>query len=234
MTKYDVTISHNRKRVSVSPQTKYGIDVNFEVPTKSIQYNNIILDDISSGFNGIGRTFSLYDDGTPYTPINDQQLLVGKNNYFLEPSEDFVVSGSSIIFTDPPIDTDDIFVIALVTTADLTRTINFIVDSGNQDMTPGEKGLLTIDVNGVIDSWKIFAETSGNLQIDIQKSNYSTYPAFTSIVSGNYPTITSTNKGFDDVLTGWNTAIMAGDILKFVVNYSVDIRQFLISFKLKL
>jgi hypothetical protein len=234
MTKYDVTISHNRKRVTVSTPPKYGVDVNFEVPSKSIQYNNIILDDISSGFNGIGRTFSLYDDGTPYTPINDQQLLVGKNNYFLEPSEDFVVSGSSIIFTNPPLVTDDIFVIALVTTADLTRTVNFIVDSGNQNMTPGEKGLLTVDVNGIIDSWKIFAETPGNLQLDIQKSNYSSYPTFTSIVSGNYPTISNTNKGFDDTLTGWNTTILSGDIIKFVVNYSVDITQFLISFKLKL
>jgi hypothetical protein len=234
MTKYDVTISHNRKRVSVSTPSKYGVDVNFEVPVKSIQYNNIILDDISSGFNGIGRTFSLYEDGTPYTPLNDQQLLVGKNNYFLEPAEDFVVSGSNIIFTDPPLVSDDIFVIALVTTADLTRTVNFIVDSGNQNMTPGEKGLLTVDVNGIIDSWKIFAETSGSLQLDIQKSNYSDYPTFTSIVSGNYPTITNTDKGFDEVLTGWDTTILSGDILKFVVNYSVDIKQFLISFKLKL
>jgi len=234
MTKYDVTISQNRKRVTVSTPSKYGVDVNFEVPSKSIQYNNIILDDISSGFNGIGRTFSLYDDGTSYTPINDQQLLVGKNNYFLEPSEDFVVSGSNIIFATPPLNTDDIFVIALVTTADLTRTVNFIVDSGNQNMTPGEKGLLTVDVNGIIDSWKIFAETPGNLQLDIQKSNYSSYPTFTSIVSGNYPTISNTTKGFDDTLTGWNTTILSGDIIKFVVNYSVDITQFLISFKLKL
>jgi hypothetical protein len=234
MTKYDVTISQNRKRVTVSTPSKYGVDVNFEVPSKSIQYNNIILDDISSGFNGIGRTFSLYDDGTSYTPINDQQLLVGKNNYFLEPSEDFVVSGSNIIFATPPLNTDDIFVIALVTTADLTRTVNFIVDSGNQNMTPGEKGLLTVDVNGIIDSWKIFAETPGNLQLDIQKSNYSSYPTFTSIVSGNYPTISNTTKGFDDTLTGWNTTILSGDIIKFVVNYSADIRQFLISLKLKL
>ena len=234
MTKYDVTISRNRKKVSVSTPQKYGIDVNFEVPTKAIQYSNIILDDITSGFNGIGRTFSLYDDGTAYSPINDQQLLVGKNNYFLEPSEDFVVSGSSIVFTDPPLPSDDIFVIALVTTADLTRTVNFIIDSGNQVMTPGEKGMLTVDVNGIIESWKILSETSGNLQVDIQKSTYSTYPTFTSILSGNYPTITQDNKAFDNTLTGWDTTILSGDILKFVVNYSVDIKQFLISLKLKL
>jgi hypothetical protein len=234
MTHYDVTISQNRKKVTVSAPTKYGLGVNFEVPTKSLQYNNIILDDISSQFDATLRTFSLFDDGVSYFPINDQQLLVGKNNLFLEPSQDFVVSGSSIIFTDPPLPSDDIFIIALVTTADLTRTINFIVDSGNQPMAPGEKGLLTIDVNGIIDSWKIFSENSGSIQLDILKSDYLNYPSFTSIVSNNYPTIANTNKGFDDELVGWDTAIRSGDILKFVVNYSVDITRFLVSFKLKL
>lgn len=234
MTQYDVTISQNRKRVTLSAPTKYGVGVDYQIPSKSLQYNNIILDDISGGFNGIGKTFSLYDDGTPYTPINDQQLLVGKNNYFLEPSEDFVVSGSSIIFSEAPLPTDDIFIIALVTTADLTRTVNFIVDSGNVQMTPGDKGLLTIDVSGIIDSWKILSDDPGILQVDIKKSDYSTYPNFTSICGGNYPTINNTDKGFDDVLTGWDTAIRAGDILQFAVNYSVDITRFLISFKLKL
>lgn len=234
MTQYNVTVSSNKKKVTLSAPTKYGVGVNYEIPSKSLQYNNIILDDISSGFNGIGRTFSLYDDGTPYVPINDQQLLVGKNNLFLEPSEDFVVSGSNIIFTVPPIPADDIFIIALVTTADLTRTINFIVDSGNVAMNPGDKGELTIDVSGVIDSWKIFADTPGDIQINIKKSDYSTYPTFTSICGGNLPTLVGTDKGFDDTLTGWDTAIRAGDILRYEVMYSSNITRFLISFKLKL
>jgi hypothetical protein len=234
MTQYNVTVSSNKKRVTLSPPTKYGVGVNYEIPTKSLQYNNIILDDISSGFNGIGRTFSLRDDGEAYTPINDQQLLVGKNNYFLEPSEDFVVSGSNIIFSDPPLETDDIFIIALVTTADLTRTINFIVDSGNVNMTAGDKGELTIDVSGVIDSWKIFADTPGDMQINIKKSDYSTYPTFTSICGGNFPTLVSSDKAYDETMTGWDTAIRAGDILRYEVVYASNITRFLISFKVKL
>lgn len=234
MTQYNVTVSSNKKKVTLSAPTKYGVGVNYEIPSKSLQYNNIILDDISAGFNGIGRTFALYDDGTPYTPINDQQLLVGKNNLFLEPSEDFVVSGSNIIFATPPTSSDDIFVIALVTTADLTRTVNFIVDSGNVAMNPGDKGELTIDVSGVIDSWKIFADTAGDMQINIKKSDYSTYPNFTSICGGNLPTLVGVDKGYDDVMTGWDTAIRAGDILRYEVMYASNITRFLISFKLKL
>lgn len=235
MTKYNVTVSNNRKRVTVSPQPKYGIDVNYEIPTKAIQYNNIILDDISSGFDGIQKTFALYDDGDLYYPINDQQVLVGKNNYFLEPLKDYTTSGSNITFTDAPVVGDEIFLIALVTTADLTRTINFIVDSGNQRMTPGEKGLLTLDVSGVIESWKILSDNpAGRLQLDIQKSTYNTYPNFSSIVGGNYPTINGSEKGFDENLTGWDKNLTAGDILKFIVRYTVDVDRFLISFKVKL
>lgn len=235
MTHYNVRLSSPSKRVALSAPTKYGVGVNYEIPTKSLQYNNIILDDISSGFNGIGRTFTLYDAGTAYTPINDQQLIVGKNNYILEPTQDFVVSGTSIIFTDPPLSTDDIFIIALVTTADLTRTINFLVDSGSLDMVAGIKGSVTIDVSGVIDSWKILADQTGILSVDIQKSNYTDFPTFTSIVGvGTTPLVYNTNKAFDDTLTSWDTAIRAGDILRFEVINSINIRRFLISLKLKL
>ena len=160
MTSYNVTVSQNRKRVDLGAPTKYDLGVNYQIPAKAIQYTNILLS-TSPGYNGIGRTFSLYDGANTYAPLNDQQILVGKNNLFLEPIEDYVVSGTNIIFTNPPTSSDDIFIIALVTTADLTRTINFIVDSGNSDMVAGIKGNLTIDVSGIIDSWKIFSEDFG-------------------------------------------------------------------------
>lgn len=233
MTGYNVTVSQNRKRVDLGAPTKYDLGVNYQIPAKSIQYTNILLA-TSPGYNGIGRTFTLYDGANTYAPLNDQQILVGKNNLFLEPIEDYVVSGTSIIFTNPPTASDDIFIIALVTTADLTRTINFIVDSGNIDMTAGTKGNLTIDVSGIIDSWKIFSEETGSIRVDILKSDYTSYPAFTSICGGNKPQINSGDKAFNDTLVGWDTALRAGDILRFDVDYSINIKRFLISLKLKL
>lgn len=233
MTHYNVRLSSPSKRVTVSPPTKYGVGVNYEIPTKALQYNNIILDDISGGFNGIGKTFSLYDEGTPYTPVNPQQLIVSKNDVILQPGADYTISNNSIIFTDSPQVADDVWISALVTTADLTRTINFTYDSGSLDIVPGVKGSITIDVSGVIDSWKILADQSGTLGIDILKSNYTDFPSFVSIAgTGSYPTILNTDKGFDDTLSGWDTAIRAGDILKFEVINSLNIRRFLISLKL--
>ena len=237
MTKYNVVVSQNRKRVDLNPSAKYDLDVSYQIAPKAIQYTNIILS-TSPGYNGIGQTFSLYDGANVYAPLNDQQILVSKNNLILEPVEDYTVSGTSIIFTTPPQSTDDIFIIALVTTADLTRTINFILDSGNVDMTSGTKGYLTIDVSGIIQSWTLVSEETGGLRINVLKSDFNTYPSFTTVcgagVTNTRPQITSSNKAFSDNLSTWDTAIRAGDILRFDVDYSIGIKRFLLALKLKL
>jgi hypothetical protein len=235
MTRLNVRISNPSKRVQLGAPTKYDVGVNYQIPSKALQYNNIILDSIVSQFNGSQTTFNLYDDGKNYFPINDQQLIVSQNDVILEPAVDFFISGHSIVFTNPPSPGDDVWIIALVTTADLTRTVNFLVDSGSLVIVPGVKGSVTIDVSGIIESWKILSDQTGILQVDILKSNFQDFPTFTSICGiSNRPTINNTDKGFDDVLSGWDTAVRAGDIFKFEVINSINIKRFLISFKLKL
>ncbi len=129
---------------------------------------------------------------------------------------------------------DDVFIIALATTADLTRTINYVVDSGSISMVSGNKGSVTLDVSGVLESLTILSDQQGDLTLDIKKSNYSTFPTFTSIVGGTYPQMTNSRKVRDDVLTGWTKTIIAGDILTFDVISVNNINRFLISLKLKL
>ena len=70
---------------------------------KAIQYGNVVIDDFSGGFNGVGVTFALAENGTPYTAINDQQLIVVKNGGVLNPSQDFTLAGSNIIFNQSTI-----------------------------------------------------------------------------------------------------------------------------------
>jgi hypothetical protein len=220
--------------VTLNEPGPYRIGVDYEIPTKSIQYGNIILDNINSQFTGIAHTFGLYASGDSYVPINDQQLMVVKNNLVMEPIEDYTTSTNNIIFTTSPNPGDDVFIIALATTADLTRTINYVVDSGSIAMIAGNKGSVTLDVSGIIDSLVILSDQQGNLILDIKKSNYSTFPTFTSIVGGVYPQMTNSRKIRDDNLVGWNTEIVAGDILTFDVIAVNNITRFLISLKLKL
>jgi len=220
--------------VTLNEPGPFRIGVDYEIPTKSIQYGNLILDNINSQFTGVAHTFGLAATGTAYVPINDQQLIVVKNNLVMEPIEDYTISTNNIIFSIAPNPGDDVFIIALATTADLTRTINYIIDSGSISMTAGNKGSVTLDVSGIIESLVILSDQQGNLTLDIKKSTYSTFPTFTSIVGGVYPQMTNSRKVRDDNLTGWNTSLIAGDILTFDVVAVSNINRFLISLKLKL
>ena len=220
--------------VTLNEPGPYRIGVDYEIPTKSIQYGNIILDNINSQFTGVAHTFGLTASGDSYVPINDQQLIVVKNNLVMEPIEDFTTSTNNIIFTVAPSVGDDVFIIALATTADLTRTINYVVDSGSISMLSGNKGLVTLDVSGILENIVVLSDQQGDLILDIKKSNYSTFPTFSSIVGGTYVQLTNARKVRDDVLSGWTTTIVSGDILTFDVIAVNNINRFLISLKLKL
>jgi len=219
--------------VTLNQPGSYNVGVDYEIPSKSIQYGNIVLDGLS-GFNGIGKTFSLTDQGVAYTPNNNQQLIVSKNNLLLEPGEDYVISGDKIIFTVAPAANDDTFIIALATAADLTRSVNFVIDSGSSPMLPGSKGKVTIDVSGVIESVKVLADQTGDIVLELSKSDFNAYPTFTTITNNQRIQLTGQNKYFDDVLNNWDTTIVAGDILDFEVVSVNNIRRLLISLKLKL
>lgn len=203
---------------------EYNIGVNYEVPSKSVQYTNLILDDIGPQFDGVKKVFDLTVDGEPYTPINAQQLIISLNDRILDPGTDYTVSGSTIIFTDPPAPnigspgTNEFWGIALRTVADLTRTINFVLDNGSFDITPGVKGSLGLDVSGRIESWTIVSGDTGSIVIDIRKDNFDTYPDnLTSIVGSEYPRLSNQSKNRDESLSTWTSEVVAGDILDFTV-----------------
>lgn len=225
MTDYNVIIGNN-------PQ--FNIGVNYEIPSKASQYQNEIIEDFSSQFNGTKTTFDLLVNGEPYYPVNAQQLIVSINNIVLEPNVDYTISDDTITFTVAPISGQDFFAIALATTADLTRTINYVVDATPNVIGTGIKGHLTIDVTGIIESWTLVSDVPGNLVLDVKKSTYQDYPTFNSIAGTEKPTLVNQSKNKDDGLSTWNTTLNAGDILRFEVQSCDLIKQFLIAIKLKL
>ena len=84
--------------VNLNSSASYSVGVDYEIPTKSTQNTNLIIDDINGQFNGIGVTFSLNSGGDSYSPLNDQQLIVCKNNLVMEPGEDFTIAWRSANF----------------------------------------------------------------------------------------------------------------------------------------
>ena len=219
--------------VTLNEPGKYNVGVDYEIPSKSIQYGNIIVGKTPVQ-DGTETTFSLTDQGAPYNPNNNQQLIVTKNGLFLDPANDYNISGDKIVFATPPATNDDIVIIALAAAADLTRTVNYVIDSGSLPMQVGDKGSLTIDVTGVIENIRVLSDQTGDIVFDISKTTFADFPNFNSITSGNRVQLINTNKYFDDVLNNWTSTITAGDILRFDVISVNNIRRVLISLKLKL
>ena len=103
--------------------------------------------------------------------------------------------------------------------------IGLFVDNGTGIISTGSKGYFQLGNNMQLKGWSVVANTSGNLSIDVQTSDFNTYPAFSSIISGTSPYISGQikNNGID--LSNWNTTITKGSFVKFIVTSS-SISQF--------
>ncbi|AOV58597.1 virion structural protein [Synechococcus phage S-CAM3] len=239
MAQYNVRVGDSSYRVGKQLPQQYQLDVNYQIPSKSTQYSNLLIDSIASQFDGVQDTFNITVDGESYTPLNEEQIAISINNVILEPKVDYVVSNDQIVFNTPPAGGAAFFGIAYATTADLTRTLNYVIDSGSFPMSNGVKGNMTIDVTGEIESWTIISDTEGNVEVDVQKCSFEDFPNFSSICGTERPTLGVLNnsvqrKNKDDNLSTWNTTVNAGDIFQFEVIYSVNISRFVVSLKLKL
>lgn len=99
-------------------------------------------------------------------------------------------------------------------------SITFIIDGGGSAITTGVKGALEIPFACTINRVTLLADQSGSIVIDIWKQAYADYPPedAQSITASAPPTLSSAVMSQDSTLTGWTTAIAAGDCLKFNVD----------------
>jgi len=241
MANYNISLKKSNYNVLSEPQQKYNIGVNYEIPSKYLQYGNEILNTTNWIFDGTTTTYPLIDQaGDPYTPINDQQLIVAIDGLVQVPGIDYTVSGTNLIFSSAPVSSNIVYVVGLSTTADLTRTINFVVDSGSAPMSTGIKGDMTLDVTGEIQSWTIIGDQAGQIQFDIKKTDYSNFPNFASICGTERPQLGNINLGTtqrinrNTTIASWNKTLNAGDILQFEILYSINIQRCVVSLKLAL
>lgn len=241
MPNYNISVKSSNYNVLSDPQKKYNVGVNYEIPSKYLQYGNEILNTTNWVFDGVTTDYPLIDQaGDAYTPVNDQQLIVAINGLVQVPGIDYTVSGTTIIFNSPPTAGDTVYVVGLSTTADLTRTINFVVDSGSAPMSSGIKGEMTLDVTGEIQSWTVIGDQDGQIQFDVKKVDYANFPNFASICGNEKPQLgdiannSVQRKNTNTTISSWNKSLNAGDILQFEVVYAINIQRCVVSMKLAL
>ena len=133
---------------------------------------------------------------------------------------DALIKGTALTITEMP---------ANVPISSLT----FIIDGGGSAITTGIKGDLEIPFACTINQVTMLADQSGSIVVDIWKQAYADYPPedANSITASAVPTITTDTDSQDSTLSGWTTAIAAGDTLRFNVDSVTDIERLTISLK---
>lgn len=112
------------------------------------------------------------------------------------------------------------------------RSITFVISGAA--LTPGVAGFLEIPFACTINRVTLLANQTGSAVIDIWKAAYvlNTPPTITNtITASDLPTLTSAQSYQDSTLTGWTTAVNAGDIVAYNVNSVSTITQLTVSMK---
>ena len=97
--------------------------------------------------------------------------------------------------------------------------VGFLLDGGGSVITPGVKGFVEVPFACTITAVTLLstdaAVTAGSIVVDLWKAAYASYPptVANTITASATPTLASATKSHDATLTGWTTAIAAGDIL---------------------
>jgi len=109
-------------------------------------------------------------------------------------------------------------------------SITFIVDGAGAVIATGIKGFIEAPFSGSISAVRAFADTSGELSVNIYKQTYDDYPfvdpddlsdEITDSAGSHEIRLDSADKYQDTTLTGWTVDFVQGDIFVFVVTNSL-------------
>jgi hypothetical protein len=112
-------------------------------------------------------------------------------------------------------------------------TLALVIEGGGAAIATGIKGDIEIPFACTINQVTLMADQSGSIVVDIWKDTYANYPptGADSITASAKPTIASATKSQDATLTGWTTAIAAGDTLRFNVDSASAIQRCTVALK---
>jgi hypothetical protein len=118
---------------------------------------------------------------------------------------------------------------------DFTTAIIFEKDNNGTVIPTGIMGDSQVPFACTITGVTVLADATGSAVIDIWKDTYGNYPPTVAdtITASAKPTLSSAVKYNDTTLTGWTTAISAGDTLRFNLDSVTTITRLAIILKVK-
>lgn len=114
-----------------------------------------------------------------------------------------------------------------------TSCITYVIDGGGSTITTGVKGDLYVPFACTIDDWTLLGDQSGSIVVNVWKDTLANYPPTNAdkITASAPPTIASATHAHSATLTGWTTAIAAGDTLRFNVDSITTLTRVTIALK---
>jgi hypothetical protein len=112
--------------------------------------------------------------------------------------------------------------------SDVITDLVFIIDGGGSAISTGVKGDLSPNFSGVITAWRLLADQSGSIVIDVWKDTYANYPPTVAdtIAGAEKPTLSTATKNEDTSLSsgsGW--AFTSGDTFRFNVDSATTVTR---------
>jgi len=109
--------------------------------------------------------------------------------------------------------------------------IQIVIDGGGAVIATGIHGDIEVPFACTISKVTGLADQSGSIVVDIWKDVYANYPptVIDSITAAAPLTLSAAIKAQDSTLTGWTTAIAAGDTLRYNVNSAATITRLTVS-----
>ena len=103
--------------------------------------------------------------------------------------------------------------------------ITYAMGGGQSVLTTGSRGFLEVPFDCTITAARLVADQTGSIVVDVKKATYAGLPTTASICASAKPTLSTARKSEDTTLTGWTTAVVAGDWLEYVIDSVATITQ---------
>jgi|GEM_PF-2904777 len=217
---------------AVPPAAKWTIEVqNIGAGLVTIARSGLLIDTVAANFplnqySGVG----VFTDGTNYFTERgvSSSPLTTKGDLF----------GHSTVDARFAVGTDGQGIVADSSQplgmrwSDRVSTAGITIDGGGSTPATGSKGFLQIPFAGTITGWTIIGDVSGSASITVKKSTFAAFPTNTSIVAAAPPALATQQNATSTTLTGWTTAIVAGDVLEFVLASATTVTRLVLELQI--
>lgn len=157
---------------------------------------------------------------------NGQIYVRPQNGYEMNEIHDVQSNGAvnkDVLYRDTTV-TPNLWKPASVPSLSGTFSIGATIDGSGGTITVGQKGYVQVPYACTINSWRIIANASGSIVIDIWKAAAPTIPTVANtITAAAIPGLSSQQTNASSTLTGWTTSIAANDIIGFNVNSATTV-----------